>query len=64
MNKNQKWEISKIQKHAEQNALKFVKESAEAITKSINREYKYIIKQFLNFREETWKILKTLKDHS
>ena len=49
---------------AQTKALEFVKDMSKQITQTFNREYKTILKQFIMFREKTWALIDSLKDHS
>ena len=38
-------------------------EQTQQLTNEFTREYRQLVKQFLNFREQTWTVIDKLKDY-
>ena len=43
-------------------AKRFVREAANNIQKAVTREYRTLLKQFVQFREKTWHIIDNMED--
>ena len=50
-------EINTIKKHAEANAIQFVKNSTLEIEKALTKELQDVLKQQLKFKKETWDVI-------
>lgn len=44
-------------------ALEFVKDAGKQISKTVTREYKILLRQFIAFRDKTWSVIDDLKDY-
>lgn len=52
-----KTELRRVQTAAEYIAVKFVKDQGKYITREITKEFKSILRQFVDFRRKTWTLL-------
>ena len=48
---------------AEIESKEYVKESADKIMKEVSREYRFLLRQFMDFRKRTWDVIDCLKDY-
>ena len=44
-------------------ARKFVRNEAKNIMKAVTREFRYLLQQFIGFREKTWNVIDNINDH-
>ena len=52
-----------IKLKAEIQAVEFVKSASQKIMKAVTREYRELLQQYLDFREQTWTVIDGIKDY-
>ena len=55
-------EINTIKRHAQTDAIQFVKEASAEVEKALTSEIRLILKQQLAFKKETWAVIDEVKD--
>ena len=54
--------MNHVKKHANLNAVQFVKNASIDIEKALTQEIQLILKQQLNFKKETWTVINKCDD--
>ena len=57
-----RWEINMCKQESLNEAKRFVREAANNIQRAVTREYRTLLKQFVQFREKTWHIIDNMED--
>ena len=56
-------ELKKVHSIAMQKAKEWVNKASKQLTRAVTLEFRALVKQFVNFRDKTWKAIDTIKDY-